>query len=52
MAARALSIHIRRAREGDAEAIMAAFSTPRAMAGTLQRTQRKATKTMRKRTAA
>jgi len=36
MAARALSIHIRRAREGDAEAIMAAFSTPRAMAGTLQ----------------
>lgn len=36
MAARAPAIHIRRAHPGDAEAIMAAFSTPRAMAGTLQ----------------
>jgi putative acetyltransferase len=36
MAPRLTAIHIRRAHAGDAEAIMAAFSTPRAMAGTLQ----------------
>ena len=36
MAARALAIHIRRAQQGDAEAIMATFASPRAMAGTLQ----------------
>lgn len=36
MAARAPAIHVRRAHPGDAEAIMAAFSSPRAMAGTLQ----------------
>ncbi len=36
MAARAPAIHIRRAHPGDAEAVMATFSTPRAMAGTLQ----------------
>lgn len=36
MAARVPVIHIRRASPGDAEAIMAAFATPRAMAGTLQ----------------
>ncbi len=36
MAPRLTAIHVRRAHPGDAEAIMAAFSTPRAMAGTLQ----------------
>ena len=36
MAPRPTAIHVRRAHPGDAEAIMAAFSSPRAMAGTLQ----------------
>ncbi len=36
MAPRLTAIHVRRAHPGDAEAIMAAFSSPRAMAGTLQ----------------
>jgi putative acetyltransferase len=36
MAPRLNAIHVRRAHPGDAEAIMAAFSSPRAMAGTLQ----------------
>ncbi|MEP7328423.1 MAG: GNAT family N-acetyltransferase [Betaproteobacteria bacterium] len=36
MAPRAPVIHVRRAHPGDAEAIMAVFSSPRAMAGTLQ----------------